>query len=95
MIQLTPAAPSHDPSMIRSLGKRDMIARLLFNLKVGVLEANDRRGCLVRGRAPAALHPNDPPELRDAACCSTGWTATAMPGARSSVPARAPGCAGP
>jgi len=65
MIQLTTAAPALRPSMIRSLGKRDMIARLLFNLKVGALKANDTRGALSAVERLLLLHPNDPPELRD------------------------------
>jgi regulator of sirC expression with transglutaminase-like and TPR domain len=66
MIQLTTGGTvPYDPSMIRSLGKRDMIARLLFNLKVSCLKANDDPGALSAVERLLLLHPNDPPELRD------------------------------
>src|SRR5204862_4407572 len=42
MVELTTGGTvPYDASMIRSLGKRDMIARLLFNLKVACLQARD------------------------------------------------------
>jgi len=66
MIQLTTGGSvPYDPSMIRSLGKRDMIARLLFNLKVACLKAGDDAGALSAIERLLLLHPNDPPELRD------------------------------
>ena len=66
MIQLTTGGTvPYDPSMIRSLGKRDMIARLLFNLKVACLKTNDDPGALSAVERLLLLHPNDPPELRD------------------------------
>jgi regulator of sirC expression with transglutaminase-like and TPR domain len=66
MIELTTGGTvPYDPSMIRSLGKRDMIARLLFNLKVSCLKANDDPGALSAVERLLLLHPNDPPELRD------------------------------
>ncbi len=54
-----------DANMIRSLGKRDMIARLLFNLKVACLKAGDDAGALSAVERLLLLHPNDAPELRD------------------------------
>jgi regulator of sirC expression with transglutaminase-like and TPR domain len=51
--------------MIRSLGKRAMIARLLFNLKVACLKASDDTGALAAVERLLLLHPDDPPELRD------------------------------
>ena len=66
MIQLTTGGMVHyDPSMIRSLGKRDMIARLLFNLKVACLKAHDDAGALSAVERLLLLHPGDAPELRD------------------------------
>ena len=66
MIELTTGGTvPYDPSMIRSLGKRDMIARLLFNLKVACLKARDDRGALSAIERLLVLHPEDPPELRD------------------------------
>ena len=66
MIQLTTGGTvPYDASMIRSLGKRDMIGRLLFNLKVACLKAGDDVGALSAVERLLLLHPNDPPELRD------------------------------
>ena len=66
MIELTTGGTvPYDPSMIRSLGKKDMIARLLFNLKVACLKAGDDRGALSAVERLLVLHPNEPPELRD------------------------------
>jgi regulator of sirC expression with transglutaminase-like and TPR domain len=66
MIQLTTGGTvPYDPSMIRSLGKRDMLARLLFNLKVACLKEGDDAGALSAVERLLLLHPDDPPELRD------------------------------
>jgi len=66
MIELTTGGTvPYDPSMIRSLGKRDMIARLLFNLKVACLKAGDDKGALSAVERLLLLHPDEPPELRD------------------------------
>ena len=66
MIELTTGGTvPYDPKMIRSLGKKDMIARLLFNLKVACLKAGDDRGALSAVERLLLLHPNEPPELRD------------------------------
>jgi regulator of sirC expression with transglutaminase-like and TPR domain len=66
MIQLTTGGTvPYDPSMIRSLGKRDMLARLLFNLKVACLKVGDDSGALSAVERLLLLHPDDPPELRD------------------------------
>ena len=66
MIELTTGGTvPFDPSMIRSLGKRDMLARLLFNLKVACLKSGDDTGALSAVERLLLLHPNDPPELRD------------------------------
>lgn len=66
MIELTTGGTvPYDPSMIRSLGKRDMIARLLFNLKISCLKAGDDPGALSAVERLLLLHPDEPPELRD------------------------------
>jgi regulator of sirC expression with transglutaminase-like and TPR domain len=66
MIELTTGGTvPYDPSMIRSLGKRDMIARLLFNLKVACLKAGDDKGALAAVERLLLLHPDDAPEMRD------------------------------
>jgi regulator of sirC expression with transglutaminase-like and TPR domain len=66
MIEMTTGGTvPFDPSMIRSLGKKDMIARLLFNLKVACLKAGDDKGALSAVERLLLLHPNEPPELRD------------------------------
>jgi regulator of sirC expression with transglutaminase-like and TPR domain len=66
MIELTTGGTvPFEPSMLRSLGKKDMIARLLFNLKVACLKANDDFGALSAVERLLLLHPNDAPELRD------------------------------
>jgi regulator of sirC expression with transglutaminase-like and TPR domain len=66
MIELTTGGTvPYDPSMIRSLGKKAMVARLLFNLKVACLKAGDDRGALSAVERLLLLHPNEPPELRD------------------------------
>jgi regulator of sirC expression with transglutaminase-like and TPR domain len=66
MIELTTGGTvPYDPSMIRSLGKRAMIARLLFNLKVACLKAGDDNGALSAVERLLLLHPDDPPEMRD------------------------------
>lgn len=54
-----------DPNMIRSLGKRDMIARLLFNLKVACLKAGDDAGALSAVERLLLLDPDDAPGIRD------------------------------
>lgn len=66
MIELTTGGSvPFEPSMVRSLGKKEMIARLLFNLKVACLKANDDFGALSAVERLLLLHPNDAPELRD------------------------------
>jgi regulator of sirC expression with transglutaminase-like and TPR domain len=66
MIQMTTGGTvPFDPNMVRSLSKKDMIARLLFNLKVACLKANDDIGALSAVERLLLLHPNDAPELRD------------------------------
>lgn len=54
-----------DRAMIRSIGKRDMIARLLFNLKVACLKAGRFDQALAAVERLLLLHPEDAIEVRD------------------------------
>lgn len=55
----------YEPGMIRSLGKRATIARLLYNLKVAYVRANDDAGALSAVERILILHPEDVIEIRD------------------------------
>lgn len=55
----------YDVQMIRSVGRRDVIARLLFNLKVACLRAGDLEQALTAVDRLLLLHPDSAPELRD------------------------------
>ena len=64
--------------------KRDMIARLLLNLKGAYLRANQDEARAGRGRAPAAASiPRTSTRCATAGCCSTGCAATARRSTRS------------
>ena len=66
MIELTSGGTvPFEPSMVRSLSRKDMIARLLFNLKVACLKANDDPGALSAVERLLLLHPDDATEVRD------------------------------
>ena len=66
MIELTTGGTvPFEPGMIRSMSKRDMIARLLFNLKVSCLKAGDDAGALSAVERLLLLHPDDASESRD------------------------------
>lgn len=54
-----------DPAMTRSIGKREMIARLLFNLKVACLKAGRYELALSAVDRLLLLHPEDAIEVRD------------------------------
>ncbi len=54
-----------DEAMTRSIGKRDMIARLLFNLKVACLKAGRFDQALTAVERLLLLHPEDAIEVRD------------------------------
>ena len=54
-----------DERMIRSIGKRDMIARLLYNLKVACLKIGDDQRALSAIDRLLLLHPDDAVEHRD------------------------------
>lgn len=52
-------------AMIRSIGKREMIARLLYNLKVACLKAGRFAHALTAVERLLLLHPEDAIEVRD------------------------------
>lgn len=54
-----------NPGMLRSIGKRDMITRLLVNLKGAFLRAGDDEQALTAVDRLLLLHPDDPVEHRD------------------------------
>ena len=55
----------YEPGMIRSLGKRAIVARLLYNLKVAYVKAGDDAGALSAVERILLLHPEDVLEIRD------------------------------
>ncbi len=54
-----------DEAMTRSIGKREMIARLLFNLKVACLKAGRFEQALSAVERLLLIHPEDAIEVRD------------------------------
>lgn len=56
---------TYEPAMIASVGKRDMIVRLLHNLKNAFLRAGDDGGALAAVERLLALHPEDSGQRRD------------------------------
>jgi regulator of sirC expression with transglutaminase-like and TPR domain len=54
-----------DDRLIASVSKRDMIARLLLNLKAAYLKANDDEGALAAVDRLLLLRPDDLDEVRD------------------------------
>lgn len=54
-----------EPGMTRSVTRRDMVARLLLNLKVARLRARDLTGALAAVDKLLVMFPESPPELRD------------------------------
>ena len=54
-----------EPEMTRSIGRRDMVARLLLNLKVARLREKDLKGALAAVDQLLLVFPDSPPELRD------------------------------
>ncbi|MFN8587410.1 MAG: tetratricopeptide repeat protein [Candidatus Eisenbacteria bacterium] len=56
---------AYEPGMIRSVTRRDMVARLLLNLKVARLRAGDSPGALAAVEKLLVLFPDSAPELRD------------------------------
>jgi len=55
----------YDEQMIRSVGRRDVVARLLFNLKVACVRAGDLEQALTAVDRLLLIHPDSAPELRD------------------------------
>lgn len=60
-----PGAAAYDPAMIASTGKRDMIARLLLNLKGAYLRQGENALALASVERLLVLHPEDVAETRD------------------------------
>lgn len=54
-----------EPSMLASVGKHDMIVRLLHNLKNAYLRSGDQAGALAAVERLLALHPEDAGQRRD------------------------------
>lgn len=73
----------YEPEMARSIGKRDMVARLLLNLKVARLREKDLPGALLAVEQLLLVFPDSPPNCATAGCCSTSSTAIARRSRRS------------
>ncbi len=58
-------ALAFEPGMTRSATRRDMVARLLLNLKVARLRGRDLAGALAAVDHLLVMFPDSPPELRD------------------------------
>ena len=54
-----------EPGMVRSVTRRDMVARLLLNLKVACLRDSDPQGALGAIDKLLLMIPDSPPDLRD------------------------------
>ncbi|HEY2954765.1 MAG TPA: tetratricopeptide repeat protein [Candidatus Eisenbacteria bacterium] len=65
LLETTGGRMSFDPSLTASVGKRDMIARLLHNLKGAYLRAGDDEMALAAVERLLVLAPGDPEETRD------------------------------
>lgn len=61
----TGGALTLEPRMLRSIGRRAIIARLLANLKMASLRAGDLAGALAAVERLRLLHPEDANERRD------------------------------
>jgi regulator of sirC expression with transglutaminase-like and TPR domain len=56
---------SFDPALTASVGKRDMVARLLHNLKGAYLRSGDDAKALAAVERLLVLRPDDAEEVRD------------------------------
>lgn len=54
-----------EPDMVRSVSRRDILTRLLLNLKVACLRDSNPEGALAAIDKVLLMHPNSAPELRD------------------------------
>jgi hypothetical protein len=78
MIELTTGGTvPFDPSMIRSLGKRDMVAAAAVQPEGGVPQAGDDKVRCPRWSACCCCTRTIRPSCAIAGCCSTAWTAIA------------------
>jgi regulator of sirC expression with transglutaminase-like and TPR domain len=65
LLEATGGRVDFDPRLTASVGKRDMIVRLLHNLKGAYLRASDDLGALGAVERLLLLSPDDPEETRD------------------------------
>jgi len=65
LLESTGGRLSFDPALTASVGKRDMVARLLHNLKGAYLRAGDDAQALAAVERLLVLRPDDPEEVRD------------------------------
>jgi regulator of sirC expression with transglutaminase-like and TPR domain len=65
LLESTGGRMSYDPTLTASVGKRDMVARLLHNLKGAYLRAGDDAQALAAVERLLVLSPDDPEEIRD------------------------------
>jgi regulator of sirC expression with transglutaminase-like and TPR domain len=65
LLESTGGRLSYDPALTASVGKRDMVARLLHNLKGAYLRAGDDAQALAAVERLLVLKPDDPEEIRD------------------------------
>ena len=65
LLESTGGRMDYDPSLTASVGKRDMIARLLHNLKGAYLRAGDDAMALAAVERLLVLAPDDSEEIRD------------------------------
>ena len=65
LLESTGGRMSYDPALTASVGKRDMVARLLHNLKGAYLRAGDDEQALAAVERLLVLHPDDVEEIRD------------------------------
>ena len=65
LLESTGGRLSYDPTLTASVGKRDVVARLLHNLKGAYLRAGDDSKALAAVERLLVLAPDDPEEIRD------------------------------
>ena len=65
LLESTGGRMSYDPTLTVSVGKRDIVARLLHNLKGAYLRAGDDAQALAAVERLLVLSPGDPEEVRD------------------------------
>lgn len=55
----------YEPALVRSIGRRETIARLLHDLKIACLREGDAAGALRATERLLVVFPDSPPEVRD------------------------------